>query len=118
MFSRSIPADEQIDAVLAGQLGILLDRHRLSLKTLQRKWSVSVGDIVSTARERGLESFVRDAPPGDGVHLVRHLHGYEVAIIDHGCQLFEKPFESLDAAFVYWVEARLDAGGLPHDRGR
>ncbi|HST61847.1 MAG TPA: hypothetical protein VLK84_24315 [Longimicrobium sp.] len=118
MFNRSIPADEQIDAVLAGQLGILLDRHRLSREDLQRKWSVSVGDIVAKARRHGLESFVRDAPAGDGVHLVRHSSGYEVAFIDHGCRLFEERFESLDAAFAYWIEARLDAGGLPHDGGR
>jgi hypothetical protein len=118
MFNRSIPADEQIDAVLAGRLGSLLDRHRLSLESLRRKWSVSVGDIVARARERGLESFVQDAPAGDGVHLVRHARGYEVAFVDHGCRLFEERFESLDAAFAYWVEARLDAGGLPHEGGR
>ena len=50
MLNRSIPADEQIDAVLAGQLGGLLDGHRFSRETLQRKWSVSVDDIVSRAR--------------------------------------------------------------------
>lgn len=118
MLNRSIPADEQIDAVLAGHLGGLLDRHRFSRKTLQRKWSVSVDDIVARARQRGLESFVRDAPAGDGVYLVHHSCGYEVAFIDHGCQLFEERFESLEAAFTCWVEARLDAGGLPHDGGR
>ncbi len=118
MFNRPIPADEQIDAVLDGQLKSLLDRHRLSREALQRTWSVSVGDIVSRARQRGLESFVRDAPAGDGVHLVRHASGYEVAFVDHGCRLFEERFESLDAAFTYWIEARLDAGGLPHEGGR
>jgi hypothetical protein len=118
MWNRSIPADEQIDALLAGQVRTLLDRHRSSREALQRKWSVSVDDIVSRARQRGLESFVRDAPAGDGVHLVRHACGYEVAFIDHGCQQFEERFESLEAAFTYWVQARLDAGGLPHDGGR
>ena len=118
MFNRSLPADEQIDAALAGQLRILLDRHRLSREDLQRKWSVSVGDIVARARQRGLESFVLDAPAGDGVHLVRRPHGYEVAIVDHGCRLSEERFESLEAAFTCWIEARLDAGGLPRDGGR
>lgn len=118
MLNRPIPPDEQIDAVLTGQMGRLLDRRRLSVEALRRRWSVSVDDIVYRARQRGLESFVRDAAPGDGVHLVRRGGTYEVAVIDHGCQLFEKPFESLEAAFTYWVEARLDALRLPHDGGR
>jgi hypothetical protein len=73
---------------------------------------------VSRARQRGLESFVRNTADIDGVYIVRHSSGYEVAFIDHGCQLFEERFDSLEAAFTYWVKARLDAGGLPHDGGR
>ena len=62
---------------------------------------------------------MRDAPVrGDGVYLVCRSRGYEVAFIDHGCKLFEERFESLEAAFTYWIEARLDAGGLPHDGRR
>lgn len=118
MLNRRIPADEQMDAVLTGRFGPLLDRYRLSREALRQKWSVSLDDIVSRARQRGLESFVRDAPPGDGVHLVRRAGGYGVTIVDHGCQLFEERFESLEAAVTYWIEARLGGLRLPHDGGR
>jgi hypothetical protein len=118
MWFRTIPKDEQIDAVLANQLWTLLRRRGFRRSSLQRKWSVSVGDIVSTARQRGLDSFVQAGPGGEGIYLVRRPDGYEVACMERGCQMFEERFEHLEPAFTHWVEALLDAHGLPHDPGR
>ncbi|HEY0736614.1 MAG TPA: hypothetical protein VGD69_16980 [Herpetosiphonaceae bacterium] len=118
MWFRTIPKDEQINAVLTNQLWTLLRRCNFRRPSLQRKWSVSVGDIVSAARQQGLDSFVQQDPGGEGIYLVPRPGGYEVAYMERGCQMFEERFEHLETAFTHWVKALLDAYRLPHDPGR
>jgi hypothetical protein len=118
MWFRTIPKDEQIDAVLTNRLWTLLRHCDFSRPRLQRQWSVSVDDIVSAARRQGLDSFVRQEPGGEGIYLVSRPGGYEVAITERGCQMCEERCEHLETAFTHWVKALLDAHGLPHDPGR
>lgn len=118
MWFRTLPKDEQINAVLTNQLWTLLRRYHFRRPSLQRKWSVSIGDIVSAARQQGLDSFVQQGPGGEGIYLVLRPGGYEVAYMERGCQMFEERFEHLETAFTHWVKALLDAYGLPHDPGR
>lgn len=118
MWFRTLSKDEQIDAVLTNQLSTLLRRHDLRSPSLQRKWSVSVGDIVAAARRQGLDSFARQSPGGEGIYLVVRPGGYEVAYMDRGCRMFEEQFEHLETAFTHWVRVLLDKYGLPHDPGR
>lgn len=117
--SGMIPRNEQIDAALDGALWTLkLHYCDGSILTLQSMWTVSLGEIVVVAKERGLGAYVRDQRGGDGIFLLKAPDGYEVCYMERAANTFSERYAELEPAFLRWLSESLKTYGLLRDDGR
>lgn len=111
-----IPANEQIDAFLTGQIWHLVRRYCDGRWTeLAREWTVRAADIRLEAERRGLESFVSDRPLAEGTWLCAAEHGFEVFYFERGIRMDRETFPTLAIAFDAWLSRELEVMQLPQN---
>jgi hypothetical protein len=113
-----IPEALQIDAVLSGRTGSIVERFcGGAWDQLGTHWTVSFGQIVEEAKRLGLESFVHDCPASEGFWLLRADSGYVVVYVERGIHMYHEAFVELEPAFRRWLDQELRSHLLPGEAG-
>ncbi len=109
-----IPTNIQIDAILTGKIWNLVYQYcDGAWGSLDKLWTVRFEEIVDEAKRRGLECFILAKPNSDSYWLKKTDSSYFVRYTERGKEMYSKEFDSLESAFLYWLENELQLHQLP-----